>query len=408
MAKSKVHEVLQIVEALTDFSVKRDFSGYSKHDGLNSPILQPLTLNNKWLRLLFIQAIMRFPLNLRPLLLTEKSRNPKGIALFAKGYLLLYEITGDKRYKRLAEELLKWLMNNHSNTDNQFSGYCWGYNFIWQSPFFHAPKYFPNLTVSVFPGEAFLLGYKFLHYDAYLNYAVGVANYVLNDLPVLEETDTDKCLGYVSANVSTKVININSMAAAFLSKLYFATQRQDYKKQAIKLVNFVVKHAIDENRWTYTTNITRSYVDNYHTGGIIDEILETMENIDYWEWKTTLMNAVEYYQKHLFTEEGAPRNRDNQEYPYDIHGAAQGIITFSKISRIAPEYLNIAETIYDWTIKHLYSRRGFFYYQKMRGYTKKFSLMRWCNAWMLYAMGELLLAKTTRYTSANGNEKIAN
>jgi uncharacterized protein YyaL (SSP411 family) len=285
-------------------------------------------------------------------------------------------------------------MENHSNKDQQFSGYCWGYNFIWQSPFFYAPKYFPNLTVSVFPGEAFLLGYKLLQQKKYLEYATGVAEYVLNDLLVLQETPTEKCLGYVSAEVSEKVININSMAAAFLSKLYVVTKREEYKENAIKLVNFVVNNAIDDNRWTYTTDVDHSYVDNYHTGGIIDEILETMEHLHDWRWKSTLLNAAQYYEQYLFTKEGAPKNRDNRKYPYDIHGAAQGIITFSKISRLEPEYMTLAEKIFDWTINNLYSIKGYFYYQKMRLYTKKFTLMRWCNAWMLYAMGELLSKQT--------------
>lgn len=388
------HILLTVVNKLTDFAVQNDFAGYSKHDGLNSPVLHALSCNNKWLRLIFIQAIMRFPVNLRPLFFTEKSRNPKGIALFAKGYLLLYQATKNERYKTLAEALLDWLMENHSNKDQQFSGYCWGYNFIWQSPFFYAPKYFPNLTVSVFPGEAFLLGYRLLQHEKYLAYVTGVAEYVLNDLPVLQETPTEKCLGYVSADVSEMVININAIAAAFLAKLYGVTKHGSYQKNAIKLVNFVVNNAVENNRWTYTTDIEHSYVDNYHTGGIIDGILETMENLNDWRWQPTLLDAVQYYGQALFTKEGAPKNRDNREYPYDIHGAAQGIITFAKMSRMKPTYREFAEKIYDWTIEHLYSREGFFYYQKMRWYTKKFSLMRWCNSWMLYAMGELLLAKT--------------
>ena len=388
-----LEEYLRTVEQVTQFAQRNNFAGYSKHDGLNSPILHALSCNNRWLRLMFIQAIMRFPINLRPLFFTEKSRNPKGIALFARGYLVLYQVTQDERYKTLAQELLAWLMEHHSNTDNRYSGYCWGYNFIWQSPFFYAPRYFPNLTVSVFPGEAFLLGYRLLQHEEYLQYALGVADYILHDLPVLEETDTQKCLGYVSNEVSTKVININSMAAAFFSKLFVVTDRETYKENAIKLVNFVVSNAIDDERWTYTTDREHSYIDNYHTGGILDELLETMESLDYWEWNTTLMHGLEYYRAHLFTPEGAPKNRDNQEYPYDIHGAAQGMITFSKMSRLQPEYLQFAEKIAAWTLQYLYSGKGYFYYQKTRFYTKKFTLMRWCNAWMLYAMAELLLAK---------------
>ncbi|MBF0509573.1 MAG: hypothetical protein HQK57_11700 [Deltaproteobacteria bacterium] len=389
----KQSAITELVAALTGFARANDFAGYCKHDGLNSPILHALSLNNRWLRLIFIQTVMRFPINLRPWLLTEKSRNPKGISLFARGYLLLYEVTGHEEYRRLAEELLDWLTQHHSNQEGKYHGVCWGYNFIWQSPFFHAPKYSPNLTVSVFPGESFLLGYNLIKRPDYLDQARGVAEFVLNDLPVLLETETEKCLGYVPAGVSEKVININSMAAAFLAKLYVATNEPKYKDNALKLTRFVANQAFAGDRWAYTTDFDRSYVDNYHTGGIIDELLEVMESLDHWEWKPLLLRAVEYYEKHLFTPDGAPKNRDNQEYPYDIHGSAQGVITFAKVSRLNPEYLHLAEKILDWTIKELYSGDGYFYYQKTKYYTKRFSFMRWCNAWMLYALGEYLGAK---------------
>ena len=32
-------------------------------------------------------------------------------------------------------------------------------------------------------------------------------------------------------------------------------------------------------------------------------------------------------------------------------------------------------------------------YQKLKSYTKRFTLMRWCNAWMLYGMAELIAAR---------------
>jgi len=32
-----------------------------------------------------------------------------------------------------------------------------------------------------------------------------------------------------------------------------------------------------------------------------------------------------------------------------------------------------------------------FYYQKNKFYTKRFTLMRWCQAWMAYAMSEYLV-----------------
>jgi len=386
---------LSIISQVTKYVSENDFSGWCKHDALNSPILKFLSFKNKWPRLIFVQGMMRFPINLRRIFLVEKSRNPKGIALFAKSYLLLYQSTGDKEYKDIAVDLLNWLIENHSNKAGKYHGYCWGYNFAWQSPFFYAPKYSPNLTVTVFPGEAFILASLALKKRKYLEFARGAADFLLNDLPILYETSWEKCLGYVPKGVTQEVINVNSMTAAFLAKLYKVTKIEIYKEEAIKLVNFVASRAIDGKKWTYTTDVRHSYVDNYHTGGIIDEMLETMENLNYWKWEKILNLATEYYRSRLFTEEGAPKNTDKKKYPYDIHGAAQGIITFSKMSRINIKYLKMAERILDWTIDNLYSGEGYFYYQKTRFFTKKFTFMRWCNAWMLYALSE--------YTYANKN-----
>jgi hypothetical protein len=74
----------------------------------------------------------------------------------------------------------------------------------------------------------------------------------------------------------------------------------------------------------------------------------------------------------------------NQVYPMDVHGAAQGIITFA----LAGD-LEFASRIAHWTIRHLYKGDGNFMYQRTRFYTKRFTLMRWCNAWMARALAVL-------------------
>jgi len=74
---------------------ERDYSGYSKFDALNSPFLNLLAFNNKWLRLIFTQIVKESPFHVRPLLGVRESRNPKGIALFARAYFFLYQQSPD-------------------------------------------------------------------------------------------------------------------------------------------------------------------------------------------------------------------------------------------------------------------------------------------------------------------------
>ena len=92
--KKKEEILLEVLKAAEE----RDYSGYSKFDALNSSLLRTLSANNKWLRLILIQIVKESPINLRPVLRVEKSRNPKGISLFSRAYLFLYEATQNGEY----------------------------------------------------------------------------------------------------------------------------------------------------------------------------------------------------------------------------------------------------------------------------------------------------------------------
>ena len=97
---------------------------------------------------------------------------------------------------------------------------------------------------------------------------------------------------------------------------------------------------------------------------------------------------------HLFLPDGAPKWMSHKVYPFDVHSAAQGIVTFVKAALgFDPSYLKQAQQVAAWAIENMQSPAGFFYYQKGRFWTKRYTLMRWCNAWMAYALSSLLLAQ---------------
>ena len=71
------------------------------------------------------------------------------------------------------------------------------------------------------------------------------------------------------------------------------------------------------------------------------------------------------------------------DFPHDNHGAAQGILTFSRHEK---EYPGLADKIGQWTLDNMYHPKGRFYYQQTKHYTKRFTLLRWCNGWMARAL----------------------
>ncbi len=366
------------------------YAGYSKFDALNSPLLQTLSLDNMWLRLIYTQIVNRCPFHIRPLLGVKKSRNPKGIALFARAYLFLYSTTGDEFFKTEAEKLLQWLIENKAQGSRYSS---WGYNFIWQNTIFVQGENEPNCVVSVFVGEAFVHAYRLLKDEKYLLVARDIANFIIKELPVLFESRNEIAIGYVQGKSDCLVLNINALAGAFLAKVWKQTPKQELLGFAKKLLEFTVNRRTSYNAWYYTYPKGRSPLkhDNYHTGGILDALLNYFEETGDDQYMTVYWRGLDYYQKYLFEQNGAPRWMNDKKYPFDIHGAAQGIISFVKAARYDKAFLSQARIIADWTLANLYrSDTHDFAYRRGRFVTWNYSLMRWCNAWMARALGEIL------------------
>ncbi|MBF0224827.1 MAG: hypothetical protein HQK76_05165 [Desulfobacterales bacterium] len=368
----------------------KDYKGYSKFDALNSPFLRKISFNNKWLKFLFIQLVKESPFHIRPLLKIETSRNPKGIALFARSYFFLYEKTKIPEFLKKGENLLQWLLDNPS-PDNK--NLCWGYNFIWQNTIFLQDEFEPNVVVTIFVGEALIHAFRLTGNPKYLKAAISIANFIIIDLPVLYENQNERAISYVKKHVEAIVLNNQVLAGAFLIKVWKHSGIESFKHFAIKHINYTVNRKTDYNAWFYTYPKEKSLInhDNYHTGGILDGILEYFEATSDARYMDTYWKGLEYYKNNLFELNGAPRWMNNKSFPYDIHGSAQGIITFKKASKYDEQYLNKAKIISDWAVDNFYRQNlKDFIYRKGIIMKWNYSLMRWCNAWMARAIGELI------------------
>lgn len=384
-------EIRIALERVLNYAQRNDYAGYNKFDALDSPILSALAFGNKYLRLIYSQAIMRAPLNLRPLFGVPQTRNPKGIALFAMTYLNLYAATRSTSYLASAEELLKWLSDNRSTG---FPGMSWGYQYPWQDVGFYAPPKLPNRVVTYFVGSAFLMAYELTGKTQYLECARAAAEFLFKAPKVLYENDQMLCLSYVPVeSINWIVMDVSALTGAFLARLTKYQPDNQWRAAAKKLIHFVVDKQTDYGAWFYTHPPSANRLkmhDNYHTGYILDAILDYTDNTGDQSYMNNYSHGLRYYQRNLFLPDGTPKWMNNQVYPIDVHGSAQGIITFLKASRFAPEYRQFAFQIARWTIDHMQSPAGFFYYQKTRFFKKPFTIMHWSNGWMAKALSDLI------------------
>jgi len=383
-------EIRDVLRQTLLWSKNQGMKGYNKHDALNSPVLRTLMGWHKWPRIVAIQGVMRFPINLRPLLLVPKVYNPKGLSLFVTSYLDLYAEDGDARHLEEAQNLLQLIMDNRSAGD--WSGDCWGYAYPWQDMGFFAPANTPNAVVSCFVAESFLHAYRITADEKYLDVVGSTILFLLNDLPVLKDTDTELCVGYMPVAMSMRVMDVSILIASVVLQYASLKDNNEMKVIGEKLLNYVLNQQTEYGAWFYTDPPGDSLIrhDNYHTGFILDAIWRCMAATGDRSSEERYFKGLEFYAKNHFRSDGAPRWMSDKEFPHDIHGAAQGIITFSRHSELYP---GLAEKIANWATDIMYTKQGRFYYQQTRWYRKRFTLLRWCNGWMVRALACLLLER---------------
>ncbi len=367
------------------------YEGYSKHDALNAPWLERVAGRSRAPRLVVTQAITRSPLDLRPLVGVRKARNPKGISLFARALLSRYRLTGSRADSAEAADLLDWLVTHPSPG---FPWRCWGYPYPWQDVGFFAPRHFPNRVVTSFVGQALLDGFETLRDDRYLDAASQAVRFLLDAPRTLFEDERRRCVSYVpDQSVNWIVMDVSALAGTLAARLARLVGDTELLVEAGRLMRYVVSKQTEYGAWFYADPPAASHIshDNYHTGFILDAILQYGLAAESREFADAYQRGIDFYARRLFEPDGSARFMSDRHYPVDIHGCAQGIITFSLEQRHLGTGADMAGRILGWTLTHMWDpASGWFYYQQHRGFRTSIRELRWCQGWMAWALASYL------------------
>jgi len=381
----------QVLDQVLQVARSDRYEGYSKHDGLNSAILARLAGGSRLRRLGAIQLVTRSPVDVRRLVGVRKARNAKGLSLFARALLARHRMTGSADDALQARELLDWLIGHPASG---FDGLSWGYPYPWQDVGFFAPRDFPNRVVTSFVGQALLDGFQTLGDSRYLDAARLAVQFLLQAPKTLHEDDERWCLSYVpDPAIDWIVMDVSALVGALAARLGTVTDDAELIRQGGRLVRYVVSKQTDYGAWFYADPPSASHIthDNYHTGFILDSILQYGLTTGSEEFLPAYRRGIEFYARALFEPSGAARFMNDRLYPIDIHGCAQGIITFSLQQRHLGAGAADASRVLRWTLDNMWDpASGWFYYQRRRWIRTRIRELRWCQGWMSWALASYL------------------
>lgn len=382
-------EIRKSIESLDGWIQKNGWVGYDPYDIRG---IQPFMLlqKNKPLSGASNILIERFPTQTRKIFFVKKEINAKAMALFARGYLRLYKSTEEERYLEKAQYCLNWLLENHSKG---YSGLCWGYPFNWAS-IVYVPRGTPSSVVTSNAISSFLDAYEILKEERYLETAEKSCNFITKNLNIDRISEDKICFSYTPLDKS-RIHNANLLCAAALVRTNKFLDRNEYAQLGEKSLNYSINEQNPDGSWYYRPKISgkTGTIDNYHTGFVLESINEIRRILgNKFKYNEKLEKGLNFYIKNLLLEDGRPRYTIENEYPIDIHGCAQSIITLSELGDFRKDIGSGARKTAEWTINNMQDKKGFFYYRKyknhrlFKNYTDKTPYIRWNQAWMLRAL----------------------
>jgi polysaccharide biosynthesis protein VpsJ len=377
--------IFESIERLSRWLEENDYRGYDTFDGLSARFLRPFTFDTKLLRIVLQQSVRRLPVNLRPVLGITKQHSSKGMGFLARGFMRLHKTTGDPAWAGKAEMALQWLIENQSKG---YSGACWGNHFDYQSRGFYLPKGVPTIVWTSLIGHAFLDGYEHFKKDQYLQIAVSACEHILRDYDTYPYGD-GLCISYVPG-LNSQVHNANTLGASLLVRTDSHTHNQVDTELAQKAFQYTAQHQRPEGSWYYAEYPNSHWVDNFHTGYVLDCFKHYVEATGDDRFTATMDAGYEYWKGTFFLPDGTPRYYNHKTLPIDIQCCSQAIDTLVFFSNRDPESLSLAVKVAQWTIEHMQDRTGYFYYRRYSPWlVNKTPTLHWGQATMLCALAGL-------------------
>ena len=381
------------------------WAGPDPYDGLLAPMGRMVVPLGPAARMAFTQATLRWPA-FRALVRPPASINPKGLGLFLGAVLAGRDSLGPERAASLGKELLHRIGALAVREERRAA---WGYPFPWQSRFLWAPAGTPNAVATA------TVGWHLLDWADHARMpreeesrarelATGAALFLSERLNHSTAGSRGSAVSYTTGD-SSRIINVSMLVGRLLGRVSRSpagrsgscvspAEAARMGEQTTRLLQFALSAQREDGTWHYAEEARGAWVDSFHTGFVLEALLDLRA----WGWSVpekTLERGFAAYEG-FFDPDGGARLFRQTGSPHDAHSAAQGILTYAARASGASEAVRPAARdralqIAGFCLERLWLEgRGYFAYRIEKGRRNEQEYTRWVQAWMALGMSAAL------------------
>lgn len=356
-------------------------SGHDPYDVLNSPPLLRLARRSQLAGVALTQIFRFLPVNPRRLLGIPKLPNAKTMALLGSAYVRLHRQTGQPAYADRARYCLDWLDAHRSPG---FANASWGYSFPWCSLRQFLERDAPSIVCTAFVAQALLDAYEAWGDPRHLALARSACDFILRDCRRVP-ADGGYCFSYTPFS-ALPVHNANLLGVATLGRVYRHTGEAALLEAALPALRYSLDDQNEDGAWYYHGPYAGrdGTIDSFHTGFNLVCLRRFQEDAGR-DLRAAIDRGQAFYECRFFDADGYPFRKLGRRYPLDIRDPAQLLITVGGLAEPTAGQLELAARVLSWTNRHMWSRRGYYYFTRLRQIGPSPCFPR-AQAWMLLAL----------------------
>ena len=357
------------------------FAGWDPYDALKSPLFRlPVLRDSRVARFGAQQVLRRLPVNLRAMLGIAKGVNPVTLGLALEGYAALGEDRRDDA-RALVERV-------GGLATPGFSGACWGYDFPWQSRSTLIPAFSPTVVATAFVTNGLFAAYERFGLDEAFELCESATRFVLHDLNRTPGPNGTFCWSYSPLDTQV-VLNATAKGSRLCAQVWSVNGSAELADAAQGSVRYVAAQQRGDGAWPYAVADARTWVDNFHTGYVLDALDEWRRRTGLDDVDEALDRGWRYYRTRLFEPDGVPRYYDTRLHPIDATACGQALLTLSRFGD-----RDTAVGLARWVVERFQRPDGAFRYREYRWGRNSIPYMRWSTAWIFAGLSRVLSEAT--------------